>query len=338
MFSPTVRVLIPAKNEESCIGACIKSILDSDYPKDKLGITVVIDDSKDRTLEICKKFEPKIEVVELGPKKCKAEALNEVLPRVDGEIVAVFDADCVVDNKCIREAVKHFSNQDVDGVSGAIKTCNKQKFLPRILSLETCFTSFLESVFSRFGANPHFSGKNFFLRKEVLDKIGRFDEQSFLEDVELSIRMKRLGHKVVFDPAAVTMQNEPEDFRSYVSQRKRWARGTFRIKKLKMQNSVKNGLSDLMHCIPYYMSPFSIIVLTFLFVTTWMNMHIILTLPLTALFLFSLFLVVYSRVFFKESLLDLVLIPFWLLLMNFYMFVIMPYAYMEEKRSFKMKW
>jgi cellulose synthase/poly-beta-1,6-N-acetylglucosamine synthase-like glycosyltransferase len=338
MFSPNISVIVPAKNEEGCIGQCIRSILDSSYPKERMEVLVAVDGSTDRTVEICKGFEPEVKVLEMNPKTCKAEALNEALPNAKGDIVAIFDADCVVDRDCIKEAVKHFSDGGVDGVSGTVKTYNRQKLLPRVLSLETCFSSFLEGLLSRFGANPHFSGKNFFLRRSVLEEVGYFDESSFLEDLELSIRMKRLGHKVVFEHRAVTMQNEPEDIRSYVSQRRRWARGTFRLKRLKMQNSLNSYLSDLMHCIPYYISPLSLIVIALVLSSMRISLFEMFAIPLTALFLFSLSLIAYSRVFFKESLADLALIPVWLVLMSAYTFLIMPLAYVEEKKNSMMRW
>ncbi len=335
---PTVSVIVPAKNEEKVIRDCVESLIDLDYPKNRLEIMVVVDDSKDRTLEICKEYEPAIKVIELAPKKCKAEALNEVIPLAKGEILSFFDADCVVDRHCLTEAVSNFSDARVDGVSGAMKTCNKENFLSRTLSLETCFTSFTEYFLNRLGANSHFCGKNMFIRKDVLEKIGGFDEASFLEDIEISFRMKRTRHKVVFEPKAVAWQNEPEDFRSYLNQRERWARGIFRVKKLKMQNSFRNWLSDVMHSIPYYFSPFSLITLTALLVAFWLNLHLTFTLPLLFLFLFTLSLIVYSRIFFKESLKDLALLPFWFLLTNLYTLFIVPKAYLEEKRNMEMKW
>ncbi len=335
---PTLTVIIPAKNEEKYIKSCLESVINSNYPKEKLEVIVAIDSSTDKTLEICKKFEPRIKVIELKPKKCKAEALNEVLPLAKGEIIGIFDADCIIDKNCLVEAVKHFSDKKIAGVSGTVKTYNVEHFLPRIISLETCFTSFIEYFLNKFGANAHFSGKNMFIRKSVLEKIGGFDEFSFLEDIELSLRLKRLKYKVVFEPKAITWQNEPENFKDFIDQRKRWARGTFRVKKIKHQNSIKNWLSDLMHAIPYYISPFGLMVLTFLLIVLWLNLPPFIVLPPLLLFIFNFALIIYSRIFFKESLKDLILLPLWFSLTNIYSFILIPKAYLDEKRNKEMKW
>ncbi|MEK6824354.1 MAG: glycosyltransferase, partial [Nanoarchaeota archaeon] len=52
----TVTILIPAYNEERDIARTLKSVLNIDYPKDKLEIIVIDDGSKDKTYEIARKF------------------------------------------------------------------------------------------------------------------------------------------------------------------------------------------------------------------------------------------------------------------------------------------
>ena len=131
---PTVSLIVPARNEEKNIRNCIESLLNLDYPKDKLEIIVSIDGSVDKTLEICKEYEPKIKVIESYPKKCKAEAINEVLPITKGEIIGIFDADCIVDKDCLKNIVKNFSKSNISGVCGAIKTYNKNCLFSKTLS------------------------------------------------------------------------------------------------------------------------------------------------------------------------------------------------------------
>ena len=49
---PTVTVIVAAKNEELNIASSIKSLLNIDYPADKLEIILVNDNSEDSTLSI----------------------------------------------------------------------------------------------------------------------------------------------------------------------------------------------------------------------------------------------------------------------------------------------
>nr|HMT11670.1 glycosyltransferase [Ignavibacteria bacterium] len=51
-YEPKVSIVICARNEESSIEACILSLLNLNYPKDKLEVLLVNDRSEDRTKEI----------------------------------------------------------------------------------------------------------------------------------------------------------------------------------------------------------------------------------------------------------------------------------------------
>jgi len=177
-----------------------------------------------------------------------------------------------------------------------------------------------------------------FIRKEVLEKIKGFNEYCFLEDIELSLRMKRLKYKVVFEPKAITWQREPEKLSSFIRQRIRWSRGIFRIKKLKRQSNLKTWFSDLIHGVPYYLSPFGMVIGTILAIILFLNLPWLFVIPLILLFSFNIFMIVYSRVFYRESLKDLIYLPLWFLLNNIYSLILIPRAYLDEKRSKKIRW
>src|SRR5579863_6331323 len=61
---PMVSVIVPARNEEACLGACLESLVaQADV---SFEIIVVDDGSTDRTREIAQSF-PAVRVVEAGP-------------------------------------------------------------------------------------------------------------------------------------------------------------------------------------------------------------------------------------------------------------------------------
>ena len=55
-----VSVVIAAKNEEKNIENCIKSVLEQTYPRYKIEIIVVDNNSIDKTKEIAKKYTDKV--------------------------------------------------------------------------------------------------------------------------------------------------------------------------------------------------------------------------------------------------------------------------------------
>src|SRR6202007_2950748 len=63
---PTVSVIIPARNEEACLGDCLQSLVAQSGVE--FEIIVVDDHSADRTREIARSFpRNKVRVIEAGP-------------------------------------------------------------------------------------------------------------------------------------------------------------------------------------------------------------------------------------------------------------------------------
>ena len=59
---PKVTVLVPCANEERTLAKTLKSLLALNYPKKKLEIIVIDDNSTDKTVKIAKKFGAKIKI------------------------------------------------------------------------------------------------------------------------------------------------------------------------------------------------------------------------------------------------------------------------------------
>jgi cellulose synthase/poly-beta-1,6-N-acetylglucosamine synthase-like glycosyltransferase len=335
---PKLTVIIPAKNEEKVIGNCLKSILDSDYPKSSLQVIVAVDGCSDRTVDICNKFKPAVDVIETEENSCKAEAINRVLKYAKGEIIGIYDSDCIVERDCLRMAAKAFEDKKIAGVSGAIKSYNKNKnIITRALSLETSFVFFTEYFLNRFGANAHFLGKNIYMRKKALEKLKGFNTYSFTEDLELSLRFKRHNYKVICEPKAVAWHEEAASLKSFINQRKRWARGLFRVIKLKRTKTFRHFFSDSIHGIYFYASPFGLLSGMLYAITSLFGFHWIITLPLFALFTFSLLLLGASVVYLKHSVRDLAYIPAWFILSNIQAVIFLK-ACIDEKMGKKIEW
>ncbi|MCD4663802.1 MAG: glycosyltransferase, partial [Bacteroidales bacterium] len=56
---PKVSFIIPVLNEETTIGKCLDSLLELDYPKDKMEILIAMGKSADNTNKIVKKYAEK---------------------------------------------------------------------------------------------------------------------------------------------------------------------------------------------------------------------------------------------------------------------------------------
>ena len=50
MTNPSVSILLPIRNEEDFIGQTLKSIIEQDYPKEKIELVIADGDSNDGTI------------------------------------------------------------------------------------------------------------------------------------------------------------------------------------------------------------------------------------------------------------------------------------------------
>ena len=334
---PSISLIVPARNEEKVIGKCLSSLTKLDYPRGKLEIIVAIDGSSDRTAKISRSYGRRVRVIESTPKSCKAEALNEVIPKAKGEIIGIYDADCIVDKNCLKQVAKNFENKETAGVCGNLKSYNtKESIIAGALALETGFISFVECFLNEHGANTHFFGKNMFIRKNVLRKIGMFDTQTFIEDAEMSIKMKKYKYKTVFEPNALAWHEEPKTLKAFVKQRVRWVRGTIKLFKYKRRGG-KDFLSDAMHGIYFYLPPSFLITATVLAVFIHFGLPLFLTAPLLGAFLFNMLLLLYSRYHFHESFKDLLYLPVWFVLSNLHLVLIVK-CMIDEKMGRPVLW
>jgi len=149
-----------------------------------------------------------------------------------------------------------------------------------------------------------------------------------------------MNQKIMFEPGSIVWHEEPSSLKSFVRQRYRWARGTLRLTKMMKpvyRNNRRRFLSDIMHGVYFYFSPFSLIVASILLVFVSFGLPLIFVTPLIVLWLVQLYLFIRSVVFFNESKTNILTFPVWFLLSNLHL-VLLAKSYIDEKMNKKMSW
>ncbi|MEM4133608.1 MAG: glycosyltransferase family 2 protein [Candidatus Micrarchaeia archaeon] len=228
-YEPTVSFIIPAYNEEETILDTIKSVLESDYPKDKIEIIVVNDGSTDRTAEVVKTIKDKR--VKLINKKNsgKADSLNKGIEKAKGEIIVTLDADSYIEKDSLRKMISYFKD-DVAAVTSAVKVKERENmtFLEKLQRLEYLFTIFNRRLFAMINGVYVTPGPFSAFRREIFDIVGGFDPNNIMEDQEIALRIQAANYKIESCMDAVVYTDVPKDFSSFMRQRERWHRGGFR--------------------------------------------------------------------------------------------------------------
>ena len=107
---PTVAVLVPCWNKGATLSPTIHSLLELDYPKDKLSIVIIDDGSTDNTWEAAQEFahNPQVRLYQKENEGSKYSALNFGLEHTDSEFVGCLDADSFVAKDALLEMIKAF--------------------------------------------------------------------------------------------------------------------------------------------------------------------------------------------------------------------------------------
>ncbi len=122
---PLVSIIVAARNEEEHIRACIDSLLNVQYPSDRLEVIIVNDHSTDNTAQYLREYnDSRLLIVSLEDSQIngsKKQALAYAATIAKGDIWMYTDADCVVPNAWVARAVSLFNHQDnLDIILGSV--------------------------------------------------------------------------------------------------------------------------------------------------------------------------------------------------------------------------
>lgn len=116
---PSVTITLPAFNEEASLPTTLESLLQLDYPRDRVQILVISDASTDRTDEIAAGFSSRgVELLRMPRRSGKTDAENAALPHLRGEIIVNTDASIRIDPKGLKPLIAAFADPIVGVASG----------------------------------------------------------------------------------------------------------------------------------------------------------------------------------------------------------------------------
>lgn len=226
-YYPTVSIIVPCWNEELTISKTLHSLLDLDYPKNKLEIMAIDDGSTDGTWAVLQKFTsyPQIKIFhkENGGKHT---ALNFALEQSNSELVGCLDADSYVHKDALTNIVHYFEDKATMAVTPSVKIYKPETILQMIQSVEYGWGIFLRKILSYLGALYVTPGPfSIFRREEVFNRIGNYRRAHNTEDMELAMRMQAHHMKIANAHNAVVYTVAPRTLPKLITQRVRWTYG-----------------------------------------------------------------------------------------------------------------
>jgi cellulose synthase/poly-beta-1,6-N-acetylglucosamine synthase-like glycosyltransferase len=250
---PTMTVLLPLYKERRTLARLVKSVLGSDYPREKLDVRFLVEHDDALTLgsilelpdkagqaggveydaygipksvKVWNGVRASIDVVYEGI-RTKPNALNVGLKNARGSIITIYDAEDRPDLKQLRKvAVYMTKHPGVACVQARLSYYNPdQSVLTKLFAVEYIqhFLVYLPELYMMKNVIPLGGTSNFF-RVEVLRGLEGWDPKNVTEDADLGIRLSRLGYSVV-PINTVTWEEAPPKLYFWIRQRVRWNKG-----------------------------------------------------------------------------------------------------------------
>ena len=208
---PTVSILIAAYNEEKDIRLTIQNKIDLDYPKNKLEVIVVSDESEDNTDKIVESFsnaEIPVKLVRQQPRQGKTSGLNLIVPQAQGEILVFSDAKSIYQADALRHLVKNFSDPETGYVTGKMIYVNEDGSIvgdgcSAYMKYENIIRSCETSIGSVIGVDGGIDAMRTTLYKPL--------NADQLPDFVQPLKVIEQGYKVAYESKAILKENTVSD-------------------------------------------------------------------------------------------------------------------------------
>lgn len=232
--APKVTVQLPMFNEMYVAERIIETVAQMDYPRDKFQIQV-LDDSTDETKDIIANKCAEVaarginiqHVHRVDRTGYKAGALDAAMDKVEGEFIAIFDADFVPSQDFLLRTIPYFNSDKVGVVQTRWGHLNKDYSLLTELQAFGLNGHFAIEQGGR-NASGHyinFNGTAGVWRRATIDDAGGWEHDTITEDLDLSYRAQMKGWRFVYLEEVESPAELPITMSALKSQQHRWMKG-----------------------------------------------------------------------------------------------------------------
>lgn len=200
MQLPFISVILPVRNEERYIAACVDSIFAQDYPAELMEVIFVDGRSEDRTVELLHRMQKEHEqiVVLDNPNRTVPYAMNIGIKASRAEVIVRLDAHAEYPSDYIRLSVETLLSCDCDNAGGVFETRGRGFMGDAIAEMLKTPLGVGNATYRLTQEDGYVDTVPFGCwRRELFDRIGGFDERMTRnQDNELNFRIRKNGGRV----------------------------------------------------------------------------------------------------------------------------------------------
>jgi cellulose synthase/poly-beta-1,6-N-acetylglucosamine synthase-like glycosyltransferase len=227
-ITPKVSIVVVAYNEADRIEERITNLLALDYPADQLEIVIGSDGSTDDTVELARKYEPAVRVEAFTTRRGKPAMLNDLVARVEGEIVMFADARQRFEAGTLRTIVANFADPTVGAVSGEliVQPAAGTATAGQGAAFYWRYEKFIRAAESQADSTIGATGAIYAIRRALFSPV---PEDTLLDDVLIPLRIVRQGFRVLFEPGARAFDSASASARQEFGRKARTIAGNFQL-------------------------------------------------------------------------------------------------------------
>ncbi|TRO54608.1 glycosyltransferase family 2 protein [Candidatus Bathyarchaeota archaeon] len=242
---PRISLIVPAYNEKKTIRSCVESLQALNYPNYE--VVVVDDGSTDHTLEEIS-HNKGIKIIH-QENQGKPKALNNGIKASTSEIIVTVDADTTLDKNALGKIAERFASDGrLGAVAGNVKVNPERKLMNAVQSAEYATgINLIRKGQSVLGCVMIVPGPIAALKREAVEKVGCFSDDTFAEDFDITVKILKAGYRVEYEEKSLAYTDAPKNTEDLIKQRRRWHRGMIQVldKHKDMYLNRKYGLSGV---------------------------------------------------------------------------------------------
>jgi len=198
-YEPSVSLILPVANGAQWLRRKLESVLQLEYPREKLEIIVVSDGSTDHTEEIARSFSEQGVRLITQSQAGKATALNKGIAASSGEVLFFNDVRQTLSPDSLRQLVSCLHDQDVAAASGELIIVKGNTLEEQSVGLYWKYEKWIRTRLSRLDSVFGVTGCIYVLRREYAVPL---PADVLLDDMYLPLPALLGGKRVIFEPSA----------------------------------------------------------------------------------------------------------------------------------------
>jgi len=266
---PTVEVVFAAYNEEGVLEEKLQSVLNSDYPKDKLSVRVGSDASTDKTdaiLENIAASDDRLTWRRFGGRSGKASIINALTDESSADILIPTDANIMFTKNTVKQLVRWFGNDrtSIVGANIIYEDANKKGIAPQEDFYLRRENNIKEREGLLYGTAMGIEGGCYAIRKDAFRPIPK---NYFMEDFFQSMQVMQRGEDVLVDTKAIVYEDVSTEIREEYQRKVRISIGNFQNLKhfypVLYKQTFPLGFVFFSHKVLRWVTPFLLLIMLF---------------------------------------------------------------------------